>query len=92
MCEVKRVLVECGRNNVQVVYLHMNTLPGGLLDALTPVIDFPTKFTVIATGSVTATAPSFTVCEGLISIAARAGQVLVLVGRDYCKCWITLRC
>ena len=43
------------------------------LDALTPVIDSPTKFTVIATGSVTATAPSFTVCE-------------VLVGRDYGKC------
>jgi hypothetical protein len=73
MCEVKQVLIECGRNNVQVEYLHMNTLPGGLLDALTLVIDSPTKFTVIATGSVTATAPSFTVCEGLISIAAHAG-------------------
>jgi hypothetical protein len=44
----------------------MNTLPGDLLDALTSVNDYRNKLTVIATGSVTATAPSFTVCEGLI--------------------------
>ncbi len=61
----------------------MNTLPGDLLDALTYVNDYRTKLTEIATGSVTATAPSFPVCEGLISKAARAGQVLVLVGLSY---------